>query len=257
MPSISILTNNYNGSNYIDIFFKSLYSQTFSDWELIFFDNKSTDDSVEKLNKYRKKDKRINLYSNNKNSGLGLARSKALKLCNSDYIAVWDIDDISHKSRLKTQLEFLKKNHDIALVASNVIKLSKNKTSKYKIKTSPELIKSQLVWRNIIVHSSVMYKKNVALLVGGYDSNYNYSQDYNFYLKLLKNNYKLSSIDEFLCSQTINRGGLSSNKSMIKIIINDQINNLIEAKKLKNTNIIYKLMNNMSLIYYNLKLLFV
>tara|TARA_B100000963_G_scaffold119478_1_gene104091 strand:+ start:21124 stop:21897 length:774 start_codon:yes stop_codon:yes gene_type:complete len=257
MPKISILTNNYNGSNYINDYFKSIYSQTFIDWELIFFDNKSTDNSLELLNKYLKKDNRIKLFINDKNSGLGYARSKALKLCSAEYIAVWDIDDTAHMSRLKTQLEFLIKNKDVALVASNVLKLSFSQITKYKIKSSPEFIKSQLIWRNILVHSSVMYKKKAALLVGGYDQNYNYSQDYNFYLKLLKNNFKISSIDEYLCNQTINRNGLSLKKSMKKIIIKDQINNLIEARKINNIKINHKILNTMSKVYYNLKLLFV
>ncbi len=234
-----------------------MYSQTFKDWELIFFDNKSTDNSVDLLHKYSKKDNRVKLFTNDKNVGLGLARSKALDLCSCKFIAVWDIDDKSHKSRLKTQYEFLIKNKDIVLVASDVLKSSLGKVKKYRIKSSPEFIKSQLIWRNILVHSSVMYKKNAALLVGGYDRSYNYSQDYNFYLKLLKKNYKLSSINEFLCTQSINKDGLSLNKSMKKVIIKDQINNLNEARKLKNIKINFKLMNIISIIYYNLKLLIV
>ena len=257
MPKISILTNNYNGSSYIDNYFKSIYSQTFSDWELIFFDNKSSDNSLELLNKYLIKDKRIKLYINDKNAGLGIARSKALKLCSAEYIAVWDVDDTSHMSRFKTQLDFLIKNKDVALVASNVLKLSYSQVTKYRIKSSPEFIKSQLIWRNILVHSSVMYKKKAALSVGGYDQSYNYSQDYNFYLRLLKNNYKISSIDQYLCSQSINRNGLSLNKSMKKIIIKDQINNLIEARKINNLKMSHKILNSVSKIYYNLKLLFV
>ena len=43
---VSVLTNNFNGSKNIDSFFKSLYAQSFVDWELIFFDNNSTGNSI-------------------------------------------------------------------------------------------------------------------------------------------------------------------------------------------------------------------
>ena len=51
--------------------------------------------------------------------------------------------------------------------------------------------------------------------------------------------------------------GLSQNKSLKKIIIKDQINNLSEARKLNNLKMGHKILNSVSKIYYNLKLLFV
>ena len=57
-----------------------------------------------------------------------------------------------------------------------------------------------------------MYKKEIALKIGGYDPNYNYSQDYNF-INFLINNYKISSIDKYLC-YSINNDGLSMQKNM-------------------------------------------
>ncbi len=254
---VSVLTNNFNGSKNIDSFFKSLYAQSFVDWELIFFDNNSTDNSIELVNNYKIKDGRIKLFKNDQFTGLGLARLKALNLCNSDYIAVWDIDDTAHKDRLELQYNFLNLNTDIDLVCSNVIKLTNGKSYNYYINPSSEYIKSQLVWHNIIVHSSVMYKKEIALKIGGYDPNYNYSQDYNFYINFLINNYKISSIDKYLCYQSINHEGLSMQKNMKKTIYLDQINNLIKARKIKKIKFVSKFLNYIATYYYLVRILFV
>ena len=254
---VSILTNNYNGSFYIKKFIESLYMQTFNDWELIFYDNCSSDNSLDILNQYQKNDTRIKIFHNKKFTGLGYARSEALKKCNYDYVAVWDVDDTSEKDRLLLQFKFLEKNYEISLVASNVLKKINKSTIKYILSTSPDTIRSQLYWRNIIVHSSVMYRRKIALKIGGYNSNFNYSQDYNFYIKLLVNNYKISSIDKFLCTQNISTDGLSKSYNMKKTIIKDQINNLLNARDIKDINYKIKILNHLSKIFYSMKLLFV
>lgn len=252
---VSILTNNFNGSLYINNFFESLYEQSFQDWELIFFDNCSSDNSLDVLDQFKKKDNRIKLFKNENHTGLGIARSNAIKYCNNEYIAIWDIDDTSDKDRLYVQHDFLNNHKDITLVASNVIKNINGKKIEYKLNSSSNFIKSQLYWKNIIVHSSVMFRKNAAIKIGGYDPSYNYSQDYNFYIKLLINNYKISSIDKFLCFQNISNRGLSKNKNMKKIILRDQINNLISARKIQDVNLNIKILNQLSYMYYYLKLI--
>ena len=98
---ISILTNNYNGSKFIRRFLKSLYSQSFSNWELIFYDNCSADNSVTILKNLKRDDNRVKIFTNKFHTNLGEARNNALKKCKSPYVAIWDIDDLSHKHRLK------------------------------------------------------------------------------------------------------------------------------------------------------------
>ena len=70
---VSIIMNCYNGENYLDESLNSAINQTYKNWELIFYDNCSTDKSVTILEKY--KDKRIK-YFKSKKINLGLARKK-------------------------------------------------------------------------------------------------------------------------------------------------------------------------------------
>ena len=69
---VSIIMNCYNGENYLDESLNSVINQTYKNWELIFYDNCSTDKSVTILEKY--KDKRIKYFKSKKKINLGLAK---------------------------------------------------------------------------------------------------------------------------------------------------------------------------------------
>ena len=103
---ISIIMNCFNGEKILNESINSLLNQTYKNWELIFFDNKSTDKSaniVKNLN-----DKRIKYYRSNNKIKLGLARKKALDKANGEFIAFLDTDDIWEKNKLNLQLKTFK-----------------------------------------------------------------------------------------------------------------------------------------------------
>lgn len=98
--------NCFNGEKFLNESINSLLNQTYKNWELIFFDNKSTDKSaniVKNLN-----DKRIKYYRSNNKIKLGLARKKALDKANGEFIAFLDTDDIWEKNKLNLQLKTFK-----------------------------------------------------------------------------------------------------------------------------------------------------
>ena len=66
---VSIIMPNYNCAEYVEETVKSVLEQTYSDWELIFVDDCSTDNSVEIVKAFAEKDGRIKLFVNEKNSG--------------------------------------------------------------------------------------------------------------------------------------------------------------------------------------------
>ncbi len=80
MPQVSIITPCYNSSDFLEDTIKSVLSQTFTDWEWIITDDKSHDNSVEIIKKY--KDSRIVLIESDKNGGAGHARNLSLEKSN-------------------------------------------------------------------------------------------------------------------------------------------------------------------------------
>ncbi len=91
MPKVSILMNCYNGEKYLKQAIDSVYDQTFKEWEIVFIDNCSTDNSAQIAKSYGEK---VKYYKTDHNIPLGAARKFGVNYCNADYIAVLDTDDI-------------------------------------------------------------------------------------------------------------------------------------------------------------------
>ena len=88
---ISIIINCYNGEKYLARSIKSVINQSHKNWEIIFWDNKSTDNSFKILNKF--KDKRIKYFLSPKHEKLYNARNSAIKKAKGKFIAFLDTDD--------------------------------------------------------------------------------------------------------------------------------------------------------------------
>ena len=77
---VSIIMNCYNGSKYLDEALQSIINQTYKNWELIFWDNLSNDNSKEIFKKYN--DKRFKYFLADKHTVLYEARNLAIKKTN-------------------------------------------------------------------------------------------------------------------------------------------------------------------------------
>ena len=65
------------------------------------------DSSVKKKPKFTLKEKRVRFVVNMKNIGVGKSRNKGMKICKGEYIAFVDADDIWHKKKLESQVNFM------------------------------------------------------------------------------------------------------------------------------------------------------
>jgi glycosyltransferase involved in cell wall biosynthesis len=91
-PSISIIVPIYNAEKYIDRCMKSIYSQTFTDYEIILVNDGSTDKSAEICKQYQSLDDRIILIDK-VNGGAGSARNAGMAVASGRYLAFPDVDD--------------------------------------------------------------------------------------------------------------------------------------------------------------------
>ena len=114
MPKISIITPAYNASLFLSETIESVLKQTFQDWEMIIVDDCSTDDTLKLAYEFSKKDTRIKIVQNEKNSGVAATRNHGLNVANGDFIAFVDSDDLWLPEKLEKQLKFMEEN-DAAL----------------------------------------------------------------------------------------------------------------------------------------------
>ena len=99
---ISIIVNCFNGERFLAEALESVINQSYQNWELIFWDNQSIDNSSEILKSY--KHPKFNYFYSSSHTNLGKARELALKKTNGDWIGFLDCDDIWLPEKLQNQV---------------------------------------------------------------------------------------------------------------------------------------------------------
>ena len=125
--------NCYNGETYLSESIKSVISQTYKNWELIFWDNKSIDKSAEIFKGFQ--DNRLRYFCAEELTTLFKARNLAIEKSNGDFIAFLDTDDLWESDKLSLQIKYFD-NSQVGVVYGNcwILKKKQNKKNIYKAK---------------------------------------------------------------------------------------------------------------------------
>ena len=107
---VSIIMPSYNCGQYVEDTIRSVQAQTYQNWEIIFMDDCSPDDTVRRVSVLREKDPRIKLFQNKSNSGAAVSRNNALREAKGRWIAFLDSDDIWEPEKLEKQVQFMEEN---------------------------------------------------------------------------------------------------------------------------------------------------
>ena len=93
---------------------RSVFAQTFQDWELILLDDGSTDNSLSIAHSIR--DSRVKVISGGINKGIGARRREIVDMTQTDYLAWQDADDLMHPDRLRIQYDFMESHDEVDIV---------------------------------------------------------------------------------------------------------------------------------------------
>ncbi len=115
VPTFSVIINCLNAEKYLREAIDSVYAQTFSDWEIILWDNCSTDDTAGIAKGY---DERLRYFKGEKTIPLGAARNRAIEKSQGRFIAFLDSDDWWFEKRLEKSLQAFS-DEKIGLVYAN------------------------------------------------------------------------------------------------------------------------------------------
>ncbi len=188
IPKVSIITLTHQGrEKFLPKMIDSVKNQTLTDWELIVIDNGQYNDTEKIISELAKNDKRFVYIKNEIDPGISAARNLGLKTARGEFIAILDSDDWwSNKEKLANQVDYLKNNPNCVAVGTGVIVIDEQDTeiNKYQNPAAPEKIKSSILKKNPLAHSSVLYYRQAALHVGGYDETLPFLEDYDLWLKM-------------------------------------------------------------------------
>ena len=237
---ISVVMNCHNGEKYLRESLNSIINQTYKDWELIFFDNFSSDQSKKILKEF--KDKRIKYFKSDKFINLYDARNLAVEKCNGNFISFLDTDDIWFNDKLEKQIELYKKDQNCSLIYSNCnIYDERKKTEKVFVKNKlPQGNITQELLNNYRVGLLTILVKKEVFINNAFNPNYNIIGDFDFVLKLSLNS-KFAGVDKPLARYRRHNKNFSEKYlSMYIAEVRDWIKNNTNIYKEKGYSLIYQ-----------------
>ena len=229
---VSIILNCYNGEKFLRESLLSIKKQTYKNWELIFWDNQSTDSSKQIV--YSFKFKKLRYFLSKKHTSLYQARNLAIKKAKGDFIAFIDSDDTWEKNKIKSQLEYFK-DDDTAVVYGN--SYLKNELSNRVKKIINYKVRSGFIYEDLIknynigiltamIKTSLLKKSKIK-----FNDKYNIIGDFVFFLKISKI-YKFQFFPEPVATYRIHENNLSSIKKNLQI---KELNQWLNLNKKKMT----------------------
>ncbi|WP_369292765.1 glycosyltransferase family 2 protein [Rhodococcus indonesiensis] len=185
MARVSVVMATYNNEQSVGEAIESILTQTFSDWELIVVDDRSTDNTWQVVRDYLA-DARVRCVRLPINSGSGAARNRAIGMTSADFVAIMDADDISLPARLQSQVLALDEDPSLAAVSSQVAEFGEwGGPVVGRWPTSDEQVRQrQKGLKMPVPHPASMFRTSEVLRVGGYDETCRRAQDYALFLRL-------------------------------------------------------------------------
>ncbi|MDC0992854.1 glycosyltransferase [Alphaproteobacteria bacterium] len=217
MPLVSVIINCYNGASYLKKAIDSVYAQSYENWEIIFWDNASTDDSKKIAQSY---DERLKYYKSEENTPLGEARNFALSKANGKYIAFLDCDDLYLPQKLQLQVELLE-NSNFAMTYSGAITIDDKGRELRRIlaKNVSGYVFSDLLFHYEINMQSVMLRKTILdKKTFSFNTSLRFCPDYNLFMRIAAE-YNIGIVEDPLVMYRISSNSLS--KQTVDIASNE------------------------------------
>jgi glycosyltransferase involved in cell wall biosynthesis len=184
-PCITILMPVWNGEKFLAAAVDSLLAQTFTDFELLVIDDGSTDRTPEILRAYT--DSRLRVLRLD-HGGIVVALNHGLAQAKADWIARLDADDISEPRRLELQWQAASHNPRAVLCHTAVTFFGEGTAlvGEAWLPRSRSFMALRLCCQCPVVHSTVLFKKSVALAAGGYFSEERHAEDFSLWGRMLE-----------------------------------------------------------------------
>ena len=183
---VSIILNCYNGEKYLKEALLSVIAQTYKNWELIFLDNRSIDNSKNILNSFN--NKKFKYFKTTRHLSLYSARNLAITKAKGEFISFIDSDDLWQKKKLETQLKLFR-NSEVGVVYGNLF-VKKKKTNKKYFNYN---LKSGYIYKNLIrnynigILTAIIRKKILVKEKKLFNEKYNIIGDFDLFIRLSKN----------------------------------------------------------------------
>lgn len=215
---VSVLLATFNGHKYIEQSINSVLNQTFTEFELIIGLNGENNITKNILKKYN--DKRIKVLDYGDDIGKAKTLNKLLLEAKYDWLAIQDDDDVWLPQKLEKQIKLINDFDVIGTLINYISEINEIIGSPNLAIDGDEIKRKSLSGDNNIANTSAIFKKKDALSVNGWSTNLDGIEDFDFWLKLIRNNKKIINIDEKLVLHRLHsKSNFNTKKHNIKNIL--------------------------------------
>ncbi|HSW65018.1 MAG TPA: glycosyltransferase family A protein [Dissulfurispiraceae bacterium] len=211
---VSIIVPIYNAARFIDNVMGSIAKQDYENYEVIFIDDGSTDNSVQKIRDYDSST--VKIFSK-KNEGPAKARNFGILQATGKFVAFHDADDAWHRSKLSKQVALFQTRPSLGLVFSNAhyVVMDSGKVMGESIPSGLDAnnITKELMTRGcFILTSSVIIRRDALLAVGMFDDSLIFAEDWDLFFRISER-YEVDYVREVLLEQRAHRSSITSDES--------------------------------------------
>ena len=228
MKKVTVITGYYNREDCVDETILSLLNQTYDNYEIIAFDDNSTDNTYTKL-KMHQSDK-LKVIRFNENIGFVNGLIEIIKNLDTEYIAIHGSGDKASSRRIESQAEALDQDLGLVMVGSHILNVDRHNNVSAEVRNKEFISRDDLFKFNQFSHGEIMFRKTTYDKVGGYRAIFKFSQDYDLWFRLLQHG-RARILQEILYERIIQFEGVSYKPE--KIIRQEQFGVLaLEINKL-------------------------
>jgi glycosyltransferase involved in cell wall biosynthesis len=203
MPLVSVIINVYNGAATLSKAMDSVLAQGLDDWELIVWDDCSTDGSADIVARYS--DKRIRYFRCEKLVPLGQARQRAIELARGEWIAFLDQDDIWLPHKLERQMAAVGQANDAALVYGRTVRFypsgrgrDYDQAHEYTLLPEGDIFAELFTNGCFIAMSSAMFRRSAIREISGIPETITIIPDYFLYTTIARR-FQVAAVQEVVC----------------------------------------------------------
>jgi glycosyltransferase involved in cell wall biosynthesis len=211
---LSVIMAVHNDELYLEKAILSVLGQSFKDFVFIIIDDGSIDRTSEIICHYSLQDDRI-VHVKLANGGQTNALIHGISLCNTEFIARMDSDDVSLPDRLMKQFEYLCNNADVGLIGGRYLIIDSNDELIGYSEVDQDCFDLSLQKKNIFCHADVMFRTELYHRVGGYRKSFLNAQDYDLWLRLSEVT-KIHLLNDYTTKWRLNPKGLTLGKNSLQ-----------------------------------------
>ncbi len=209
-PFVSVVIPCYNNEQFVGAAIESMLDQTRTPNEIIVCDDASTDNSWQVITDLAQKHPVIKPIQNETNQGIPKTRNNLIAHLDegSDYMVILDADDVADKQRIEKQLAFFKSDKNLGLVGSDISIINELGVvvgTRVYPHAHNEIVDSILHF-NPFAQSSVMTPTRTLSKVGDYDEKLARVQDYDLWIRIVRQGYQVANIGQSLTSFRRHKG---------------------------------------------------